>query len=451
MYFPNAFKKSYYASSTTLRTSGATKDLTAGEIGFFKASDFTALSSGGITPFLFAQGSWYSSDKIGPNHGGYKESVKSKVINPKYISRVITVAAKTAKQQIVKVDASACTGVACDTTFRLRLDVKGAPALRFLNHQLYKTLDAYSGCCDASNNPIDQTVILLNWADQVNDAPLLKDFIQAKVWKEAYTGVAIDPTAASATIVVADADRTKFVAGDKVVAAGIPANTLVVSVGAAGSAGGSNTNVVLSQAATSSTNVNASIFNPLATATYTPATSSLGNVNSHLDLIGAYVDSTFGNCTFTPTDNYNLEPIFIYASVVDESGDPCVSQCIAVSETQAPVQASGLGETVLRDLILDSRYRQEAYPDSTRVESLRMREIESNPVFGQITRSSLYDQVLVLHNVPRWNNPTSTFDNDQYLIVINVPTGTSTSSITNFLIAAADAAQGADAVNVEQL
>lgn len=451
MYFPHAFKKSYYASSTTLRTSGATKDLTAGEIGFFKASDFTALSSGGITPFLFAQGSWYSSDKIGPVHGGYKESVKSKVINPKYISRVITVAAKTAKQQIIKVEAADCAGVACDTTFRLRLDVKGAPALRFLNHQLYKTLDAYSGCCDASNNPVDQTSILLKWADQINDAPLLKDFVQAKVWKEAYTGVAIDPTAASATIVVANADRTKFVAGDKVVAAGIPANTTVVSVGAADSASSGFANVVLTQAATASTNVNASVFNPVATATYTPATSSLGNVNSHMDLIAAYVDSTFGNCTFTPTDYYGLEPLFIYASVVDESGDPCVSQCISVSETQAPVQASGLGETVLRDLILDSRYRQEAYPDSTRVESLRMREIEANPVFGQITRSSLYDQVLILHNVPRWNNPTSTFDNDQYLIVINVPTGTSTSSITNFLIAAADAAQGADAVNVEQL
>jgi hypothetical protein len=363
----------------------------------------------------------------------------------------MTVAAKTAKQQIVKVDASACVGVSCDTTFRLRLDVKGAPALRFLNHQLYKTLDAYSGCCDASNTAIDQTSILLKWADQVNEAPLLKDFIQAKVWKEAYTGVSIDPTAASTTIVVANADRTKFVAGDKVVAAGIPANALVVSVGANDSASSGFANVVLSLAATSSTNVTASVFNPVVTATYTPATSSLGNVNSHMDLIGAYVDTTFGNCTFTPTDFYNLEPLFIYASAVDESGDPCATGCFSISETQAPVQVSGLGETVLRDLILDSRYRQEAYPDSSRVDSLRMREIESNPVFAQITRSSLYDQVLVLHNVPRWNNPTSTFDNDQYLIVINVPTGTSTSSITDFLVAAADLAQGADAVNVEVL
>jgi hypothetical protein len=451
MYFPHAFKKSYYASSTTLRTTGSTADLTVGQIGFFKASDFTALSAAQNAPFIFAQGSWYTSDKIGPVHGGYKESVKSKAINPKYISRVITVAAKTARQQIVKVDASACTGLTCDTTFRLRLDVKGAPALRFLNHQLYKTLDGYTGCCDASNNPIDQTVVLLKWADQVNEAPLLKDFVQAKVWKEAYTAVNIDPTAASATIVVANADRTKFVAGDKVVAAGIPANALVVSVGANDSASAGNANVVLSLAATSSTNVTASVFNPVVTATYTPATSSLGNVNSHLDLIGAYVDTTFGNCTFTPTDFYNLEPLFIYASAVDESGEPCATSCFSVSETQAPVQASGLGETVLRELILDSRYRQEAYPDSTRVDSLRMREIEANPVFAEITRSSLYDQVLVLHNVPRWNNPSSTFDNDQYLIVINVPTGTSTSSITSFLTAAADLAQGADAVNVETL
>ena len=451
MYFPHAFRKSYLPASTTLRTSGSTADLTAGQIGFFDAKSYAALSSGTIAPFILAQGSYYTADKIGPVHGGYKESIKSKTINPKYISRVIKVSAKAARNQIVKIDASACAGVACDSTFRLRLDVKGSPALRFLNHQLYKTLDAYSGCCDASNNPVDQAVILLNWADQINDAPLLKDFIQAKVWKEAFASVAIDPTAASATIVVANADRTKFTAGDKVVAAGIPAGTTVVSVGAADSASSGFANVVLSAAATASTNVNAAIFDAIATATYTPATSSLGDVNVHMDIVAAYVDTVFGNCTFTPTDFYNLEPLFIYASVVEESGEPCATSCFALSETQAPQQISGIGESVLRDLILSSRYMQNAYPDSSRVDSLRMREIEADPALAAVTRSALYDQVMILHNVPRFNNPSSTFDNDQYLLVLHVPTGTSTDSITNFVIAAADAAQGADAVNLETI
>jgi hypothetical protein len=443
MYFPHAFRKSFLPASTTLRTSGTTAALTAGQVGFFDAKTFAALSTGANSPFILAQGSYFAADKIGPVHGGYKESVKSKVINPKYISRLIKVSGKASKNQVIKIDASACAGLACDSTFRLRLDVKGSPALRFLSHNLYKTLDAYSGCCDVSKSPVDQTSILLKWADQINEAPLLKDFIEAKVWKEAHTGVAIDPTAASATIVVANADRTKFTVGDKVEAAGIPANTLVVSVGAADSASTGNANVVLSQAATSSTNVTASIFDVVVSASYVPATTGLGNVNSHLQIITAYVDTTFGTCTFTPTDKYDLEPLFVYASFVEESGDPCATSCFAVSELQAPVQASGVGETVLRELILDGRYLQNAYPDSSRVDSLRMREIEADPALATVNRSGLYDQVLILHNVPRFNNPTSTFDNDQYLLVVHVPAGTSTVSITDFVRDACTAANNA--------
>ncbi len=270
MYFPNAFRKSFLPASTTLASSGSTAALTAGQIGFFDAKTFAAVTAQ-AAPFILAQGSYFAKDKIGPVHGGYQESVKSKVINPKYISRLIKVSAKTAQNQIVKVEANACAGLACDSTIRLRLDVKGSPALRFLNHQLYKTLDAYTGCCDSSNSAIDHTVALLKWADQINEALLLKDFVQAKVWVEAHASVAIDPTAASATIVVANADRTKFTVGDKVVAAGIPANTVVVSVGAADSASSGNANVVLSRAATASTNVNAAIFDPAVSATYVPA------------------------------------------------------------------------------------------------------------------------------------------------------------------------------------
>ena len=442
MYFPNAFRKSFLPASTTLASSGSTAALTAGQIGFFDAKTFQAVTAQ-AAPFILAQGSYFAADKIGPVHGGYKESVKSKVINPKYISRLIKVSSAAPQNQIIKVEANACAGLACDSTIRLRLDVKGSPALRFLNHQLYKTLDAYTGCCDANNAAIDHTVALLKWADQINEAPLLKDFVQAKVWLETTASVAIDPTAGSATIVVANADRAAFAAGEKVVHASLAPNSIVVSVGAADSASSGNANVVLSVAAVSSTNGNATLFTEQTTAGYTPATSSLAGVNSHLDIVAAYVDTTFGNCTFTPTDFYGLEPLFIYASVVDESGEPCKVECISVSETRAAKQVSGLGETVLRELILDGRYLQNAYPDSSRVDSLRMREIEADPALATVNRAALYDQVLILHNVPRFNNPTSTFDNDQYLIVVHVPAGTATTSITNFIASSASAAGNA--------
>ena len=176
----------------------------------------------------------------------------------------------------------------------------------------------------------------------------------------------------------------------------------------------------------------------------------------HIELTAAYVETKFGDCTFTPTDKYDLEPLFIYTAVVDETGDPCSTSCITTSHSntgvdgtdqantiiQAPMQANGVGETVIRDLILSNRYLQNAYPDSGRVESLRMREIEVDPMITSVSRSSLYDQILVLHNVPRFNNPSATFDNDQYLLVFYVPTGTTTTALTNYLTSAVTAAGG---------
>ena len=438
MYFPNAFRKSFLPASTTLAASGGTDALTAGQIGFFDAKTFQVVSAQ-AAPFILAEGSRFATDKIGPVHGGYKESKKSKAINPKYVSRLIKVSGKAAKNHIIKVDASACAGLACDSTIRLRLDVKGSPALRFLNHQLYKTLDAYTGCCDSSNSAIDHTVALLKWADQINDAPLLKDFVQAKVWKVAASTTAAAAVNGSTALTVASG--TGIAVGQKVTGTGILAATTVAAV--------SGTSVTLSQAATIANGAAVVFHSQVLSSSYVAATSSLGSVDSQLEITAAYVDTKFGDCTFTPTDKYDLEPLFIYASVVDESGDPCTVQCISVSEVQAPQQASGVGESVLRDLILDGRYLQNAYPDSSRVDSLRMREIEADPALATVNRSGLYDQVLILHNVPRFNNPTSTFDNDQYLLVVHVPAGTATTSITNFIVNSCSAA--GNAVSLESI
>ena len=446
MYFPNAFRKSFLPASTTLASSGSTAALTAGQIGFFDAKSYQVVSAQ-AAPFILAQGSYFAADKIGPVHGGYKESVKSKVINPKYISRLIKVTSDAAQNQIVSVDPSAAT-INSDTTYRLRLDVKGSPALRFLNHQLYKTLDAHSGCdtVAGTTNTVDQNVILLKWKDQINEAPLLKDFVVAKVWNLTTASVAINPTAGSATIVVANSAAANFQAGEKVVHASLAGGSQVVSVGAADSAGSGYANVVLTKNAVASTDGNAKIYSEVATGTYAPVTSSANDiaaVDSHLEITAAYIETKFGACTFTPTDFYELEPLFIYTSFVDESGDPCAVNGFVSAEIQAPKQASGLGETVLRELILDGRYLQNAYPDSSRVDSLRMREIEADPALATVNKAGLYDQVLILHNVPRFNNPSSTFDNDQYLIVVHVPAGTSTSSITNFIASSASAAGNA--------
>lgn len=378
-----------------LGTTGGTSALTAGQMGFFNTSG-TSVQAVSTKPFILAQGSWFksTSDKIGPFHGGYQESVKSKVINPKYISRVIKIASVTAANQVRFVEVC---NLKCDDTYRLRIDLKGSPALRFLSHNIYRTLDAYTGCCVDPDvqTIVDPTVATILWAKQIVQNPITSQFLKLTVRDWNNVTVATQASTSQADIA-----------------------TFVAALDAYSSS-------------------------------FDPTSAGASTAKSRLTFTVAYLDTKFGICTFTPTDKYDLEPIRIYTSMTDESGDPCNVQCFEQGETQAPVQAQGVGETVLRDLILAGRYRQEAYPDSSRVESLRMREIEQNPGLANIDRNGYYDQVLILHNVPRFNNPTSTFDNDQYLIKLWVPTGVDTTAITNYVVQSANLAQGADAITLE--
>jgi hypothetical protein len=165
--------------------------------------------------------------------------------------------------------------------------------------------------------------------------------------------------------------------------------------------------------------------------------------DTFLELTSAYVETKFGNATFTVTDNYDVEPLKIIASVVDDSGNPCLTYCIGstptigvagiATEVQAASQVQGVGETVLRELILTGKYRQEAFGDGVNIDTFRMREIEANPgvlnMMSLANRNALYNKFCILHSVPRFNNPSGTFDNDQYLIEIAVP---NTVPITQF-------------------
>lgn len=366
MYFPNAFKKVFIGKASggamDLRTSGSTVALTAGQIGLFDAKTYNAISAApnsGNQTFILAQGSLHSTDKIGPFHGGYKESVKSKVINPKYVSRFFKVAAQAPQNHVVQV---AIKNVLEDTTQRLRIDLKGSPALRLLSHNAYKTLAAYTGCAADASSPalVDPTTVAIKWAKEIQESPYIAPFI---------------------TVAVEDTDE----------------NTI------------SNLD------------------------TFTPASGITANSTAYLTITAAYEDTKFGNATFSVSDHYELEPVMIYASGVDESGEPCNVQNITATEVQAPRQASGVGETVLRDFILSNRYLQEPFSDGGHVNSLRLREILDDVNLGAVSRTARYDQICILHNVPRFNNPSSTFDNDQYLLVINVPTGTTTTAFTNLI------------------
>jgi hypothetical protein len=308
----------------------------------------------------------YNNDKIGQFHGGYQETNKSKMINPKYVSDFYRVDPCAPSTNVIHIGTTPFTAgnetcskeFLCNETYSLRVDIKGSPALRLLNHNAYLTVDAYTGCCAADSiapTPVDSTTVFILWATQLFNSPIVGPFLEIVVQDE--TGVLWYAPGTSAAFLSANSVDT----WDNYVS---PGHT-------AGACGG-------------------------------------------MVLNGAYVDTKFGDCTFQVSDFYEKEPVKLYASMVDLNGDPCEFDGICVVTECEGSQVMGLGESVLRDLILSESYRQNFMSSD-----FRIREItQGNQIVNVIDRNALYTRYYLLHVVPRFNNPSGTFDNDRYLLEI---------------------------------
>ena len=340
--------------------------LGVGTLGLFDAKTNLSVTSTEIAtsccPFYLAGASIKLNDKQGPFHGGYQESHKSKIINPKYVRKTWKVEGNAATPAVIEIggtavnvgeDANCAKEFLCGETYYLRVEVKGTAALRFANHNLYQTLQADGGCCDDPSNPVavDPTVIYLQWATAIAENPYMKDFINP--------------------LLIVDGQAYAYNA-ELALAAGLdPATEL------------------FSDAPTSST-------------------------TAGLMLVGAYVSTEFADCTFTPTDYYGVEPIQIFTSEVDLNGDPCTFDGVCVVERCPGVQANGLGEQKVRELVMSEAYLQNFMSDD-----LRIREItQGTRAYEVLSRTALYSSFFILHSVPRFNNPSGVFDNDQYLLEV---------------------------------
>lgn len=510
-YFPHAYQKALVANSLVATAGTASSALTAGQLALISATTNASVVLSGISPAYattplayLAQGSFHTVDKLGPYHGGYKESVKSKGINPKYISSFTVSEPSNPVQDILHISAIAGCKVTCDTTYRLRLDFKGSPALRFLTHNAYYTLDAHTGCCDEAKNNVDPNIVLLGWADRLALYPTVKDFVQGTVWNRVLVaGVAATSTAAGTAGIITVTDRTGIAAGDRVIftpttassatastingnlftvgtaaatgftvgqvlaGTGVAAGTTIVSLVSGGGGTGSTFTVNIAQTVASTTITSASpltayvstahvpatgagtvqlvaasnlqtpsttnlgtitttagtvtkIYDVINSTTYVPLTGATApdTVDSFLEIVGAYVDTVFGDCSFAPRDHVEYQPIELYASVtaLDPLGNQCLAQCFVPAEVQQAIQGRGFGETLIRELILAKRYQQEPWQQDP-----RLREVLDYNPFAEVTRGNKYLIYNLLHSVPRKSNPSGTMDNDQYLIRIFVP------------------------------
>jgi hypothetical protein len=450
-----------------LSADSSTTATTDGYIGWFnpKTNLSVDINDEGFAPCcnLYLAGSAiYSSDKIGPLAGGYQETNKSKMVNPKYVSRFYTVEPCSPQNNVIHVGSTywtagggvltgtkvggtgytpnstvavgvgtittagtgtglelsitiaggvptvtgivnpgkgyvvgntvtiksptgtpsalavytinsvtaahsqtgcgittqCCKEYLCGETYTLRVDVKGSPAMRFLNHNAYATVDAYTGCCpegEIAPSTVDSTGVFIAWANALITNPIVAPFLQIVVQTEL---------------------------GDLLYAPGTSAAFLAL---------------------------NAAI-------TWDNYVSPGHTANACAGLIinGAYVDTKFGDCSFQISDFYEKEPVRLYASEVDLNGDPCTFDTLCVVTECAGLQAQGLGETVLRELTLSESYRQNFLATD-----IRIREItQGNQIVSSINRNALYHRSIIQHNVPRNYNPSGTFDSDQYLLEI---------------------------------
>lgn len=358
-----------------------------GSFGFFNPKTWQLQTTGsGINqitaccPVVLASTALYNKDGIGQPfqfngnpggasgnmHGGYQESNKSKVINPKYISNIYRVDPCVPNQSVLNIGSTpwtfaqgldCCKEFLCDQSYSLRLDIKGSPALRYLDHNAYRESATWTGCCPSgalAPVAVDPTIVYIKWAQEFLRSPIVAPFIQITVYDQ--TGIPVG------------------VANDTAAWDAYTAQAVVACV---------------------------------------PGQPTLG---SGMVIVGAYVGTVFNDCTFYPVDFFEKQPVKLYASMVDYTGSVCDFGAVCVTEQCCPRQGNGFGDTVLKDLILSERYQQNDFYTG---QDLRIREItQGYDVSSAVNRTAFYTRYVIQHNVPRWNNPTSTFDNDQYLLEI---------------------------------
>lgn len=473
-YFNHAFYKTFVATSTQAAAGTATSALTAGQLGLVTDATWQTIAvSGGALPAnslaYLVQGSYYTKDTIGnnPGNGGYKESVKSKGINPKFISRAWVTNCLSAQQATASLSlGSDCAP--CGKTQFMRIDVKGSPTLRFLNHNAYAIGDSANICCVGDQEFLDPTLVSAAMAQMVLGDPLIKPFVAEGDVNGVQTATLVGGSGYSVANAVATTGGTGsgFKINILTVSSGAIATYSVASVGAgytvgdvlavAGGTAGTLTVTALTAggvvvtATTGAVAVQSvyTIEQALGTASagnYTPSLDPNGTtkVTATVNFVGAYVDTQFGNCSFDTRDHYNAEPVVIIASILDETGNPC-NDCGVATSTPGQMQQTQ-GEQVVRDLILSERYRQSPFNQGN-ADSARIRQIEmSDEILGAVDRAATYKAYYIQHTVPRFNNPSGVFDNDQYVYQVYVKcsdtaANTAVLALVNKVVALANAA-----------
>lgn len=256
----------------------------------------------------------------------------------------------------------------CGETYNLFINLSGNPVLRVLNHDSYRKLAAYTGCCpnDAIEpTPVDSTLVFIDWAKQIITSPYLMHFVRP---------------------IVFDQDGNPwFATAEEAVAEGWPATQIWDN--------------------------------------YT-STGYVEGALAGIRLIGAYIDTQFETCSFQVSDYFEKDIVKMDVTLSDEEGNPCDFNGLCVTTECCGFNGQGFGDTYLKEIILHEKYLQNSFSSDTRI-----REVNQGTYLRDIlNRFAFYDKYVIQHVVPRWNNHSSQLDDEQYSLNIYVPAGTDMSA-----------------------
>lgn len=193
-FYGHAFHKVFIGTGA-VRTTGKPENLISGEIGLFDPKTWNALSLLDVSNLshrevLVGQGSWHTKDSLTPFIGGMKMPNYSRKINGRYVSKFYVDYPTRSKAAVWTVgyngvsDCQPITGD-CDTTYTIRVEVKGSPAFRYMNHSVYHDFSVHTGCCtdcdtgDCSTT-VDPQMIADDLVRQINSEPNMKHFVKAE-------------------------------------------------------------------------------------------------------------------------------------------------------------------------------------------------------------------------------------------------------------------------------
>jgi hypothetical protein len=396
-------------------------------------------------------------DKIGPFHGGYNEANKSKLINPVYINKFFKVVGAAAEQNIVHIGATNLDNISAAIT----------TAGVTVSNGTFQDLPTTGGT--GSGLTVDVTVeggIVTKVAvrDRGNGAYISTDVLTIPA--NATAGFTVG-TAPTITLTVAPSCANfDFLCGEtynlRLDLYGSPVLrllnhdayvTLAAYTGCCATSVPSavdSTTVMIDWAKQIMahpflkdfvqpivyTEAGVKLDTLAAMEAYVPVAHVAGKV-AGLRLVGAYIDKEFGICSFLKSDFQEREIVRIKASLTDLTGNPCQFKTLCVQEEFAGYAGQGYWNTVIKDVILDESYLQNKFHDDP-----RLREINQGDKLFSALPKQLYTRYVIQHVVPRRNNPSSIMDNDQYSLVIYVPTTNGAATAFEAFMAAWLAAAG---------